>query len=206
MFTAFWPPIFRIALLPGEFCSALEDYFQPAGRRSLWVPLLGDRRCPAVRRHAERAALPDVFLTRPQGVSRISDTVLERQERERPSLPAWRLLAERHQSWEFQHGLQQCCISGLWQICRTSLPPRRHDPRFCGLNPRGSCITGNLSFGVDCWEFLWRENDATGQRVRRTAVIGTVEKYPTRDSAEAAVNGLRMQVNEDRLRQQNNRS
>ena len=37
-------------------------------------------------------------------------------------------------------------------------------------------------------------------RVRRTTVIGTVEQYPTRDLAQAAVNGLRMQVNEDRLR------
>jgi hypothetical protein len=37
--------------------------------------------------------------------------------------------------------------------------------------------------------------------VRRTAVIGNVEKYSTRALAEAAVNGLRMQINEDRLRQ-----
>jgi integrase len=37
--------------------------------------------------------------------------------------------------------------------------------------------------------------------VRRTAIIGTVERYPTRDLAQAAANGLRMQVNEDRLRQ-----
>jgi hypothetical protein len=50
------------------------------------------------------------------------------------------------------------------------------------------------------WEYLWRENDVTGKRVRRTTVIGTVEQYPTRDLAQAAVNGLRMQINEDRLR------
>jgi len=37
-------------------------------------------------------------------------------------------------------------------------------------------------------------------RIRRTTVIGTVEQNPTRDLAQAAVNGLRMQVNEDRLR------
>jgi integrase len=37
--------------------------------------------------------------------------------------------------------------------------------------------------------------------VRRTVIIGTVEQYPTRDLAQAAVNGLRMQVNEDRNRQ-----
>jgi integrase len=50
-------------------------------------------------------------------------------------------------------------------------------------------------------EYLWRENDVTGKRVRRTTVIGTVEQYPTRELAQAAVNGLRMQINEDRLRQ-----
>ncbi len=53
----------------------------------------------------------------------------------------------------------------------------------------------------DCWEFLWREKDETGKSVRRTVVIGNVEKYPTRDLAEAAVMGFRMQINEDRLRQ-----
>jgi hypothetical protein len=30
----------------------------------------------------------------------------------------------------------------------------------------------------DRWEFLWRETDHTGARVRRTAIIGTVEQYP----------------------------
>jgi hypothetical protein len=51
-----------------------------------------------------------------------------------------------------------------------------------------------------CWEFLWRETDATGKRVRRTTVIGTVEQYPTRDLARAATNGLRIQLNEERNR------
>jgi hypothetical protein len=50
-----------------------------------------------------------------------------------------------------------------------------------------------------------REIGETGKRVCRTAVIGTVKKYPTRDLAESAVNGLRMQVNEDSLRQQEQR-
>lgn len=51
--------------------------------------------------------------------------------------------------------------------------------------------------GPPRWEFLWRENDLSG----RNAVIGTVEQYPTEDLAQAAVNGLRMQVNEKRNRQ-----
>jgi integrase len=41
----------------------------------------------------------------------------------------------------------------------------------------------------------------TGKRIRRTTVFGTVEQYPTKELAQAAVNGLRMQINEDRLRQ-----
>jgi hypothetical protein len=52
-----------------------------------------------------------------------------------------------------------------------------------------------------CWEFLWRETDATGKRVRRTAFIGTVNEYPTKELAQEAANGLRMQVNEDRNRE-----
>lgn len=44
--------------------------------------------------------------------------------------------------------------------------------------------------GPSVWEFLWREDGAKGKRLRRTAVIGTVEEYPTEDLAVAAVNGL----------------
>lgn len=54
--------------------------------------------------------------------------------------------------------------------------------------------------GPDRWEYLWREDDVTGRRVRRTKVIGTVEQYPTGELAQAAVNGLRVRINEDRLR------
>ncbi len=45
----------------------------------------------------------------------------------------------------------------------------------------------------------------SGKRVRRTAVIGTVEQYPTKDLAQAAVNGLRLCINEDRNRQREQR-
>jgi integrase len=54
--------------------------------------------------------------------------------------------------------------------------------------------------GPDRWEYLWREDDVTGRCVRRTKVIGTVEQYPTGELAQAAVNGLRVRINEDRLR------
>src|SRR6266566_8750323 len=55
--------------------------------------------------------------------------------------------------------------------------------------------------GSSCWEFMWREQDVSGKRVRRTAVIGTAEQYPTEESVQEAGRGLRMQINEARNRQ-----
>jgi hypothetical protein len=34
------------------------------------------------------------------------------------------------------------------------------------------------------WEFLWRENDLLGKSIRRHAVIGTLEQYPTEELAK----------------------
>lgn len=56
--------------------------------------------------------------------------------------------------------------------------------------------------GGSCWEFMWREDQPSGERVHRTIVIGTTEQYPTEELARAAVNGLRMQINQERHRQQ----
>jgi integrase len=66
---------------------------------------------------------------------------------------------------------------------------------------RGSLRYAKRKSVSDCWEFLWRETDATGKRVRRTAFIGTVDEYPTKELAQEAANGLRMRVNEDRNRE-----
>ena len=65
---------------------------------------------------------------------------------------------------------------------------------------RGCLRRAKRKAGPDRWEYLWRESDVTGKRVRRTAVIGTVDQYPTTDLARAAVDGIRMRINEDRLR------
>ena len=46
------------------------------------------------------------------------------------------------------------------------------------------------------WEFLWREVGPTGELIRRTTVIGSIEQYPTEESASAAINGLRVSVND----------
>lgn len=37
-----------------------------------------------------------------------------------------------------------------------------------------------------CWEYMWREQDDSGKRVRRTVVLGSIEDYPTRELAQAA--------------------
>lgn len=42
---------------------------------------------------------------------------------------------------------------------------------------------------------------AVTEKLRRNVVIGTLEEYPTEELAQAAVNGLRMCINEDRNRQ-----
>jgi len=51
------------------------------------------------------------------------------------------------------------------------------------------------------WEFLWRENDQSGNRIRRNTVIGTLDQYPVEELAQAVVNGLRMHINDVRNRQ-----
>ncbi len=51
------------------------------------------------------------------------------------------------------------------------------------------------------WEFLWWDTESTGRRVRRKAVIGTVQQYPNLEDAWQASNGLRVSINEARNRQ-----
>ena len=62
---------------------------------------------------------------------------------------------------------------------------------------RGYLRCAKRKSGSYCWEFLWREDGVAGKRVRRTAVIGSIEQYPTKEEALDAVNGLRMRVNVD---------
>lgn len=55
--------------------------------------------------------------------------------------------------------------------------------------------------GPPAWEYLWRETDQSGKRVRKNVVIGTLEEYPTEELAQATVNGLGRCINADRNRQ-----
>ena len=52
--------------------------------------------------------------------------------------------------------------------------------------------------GPHVWESLWRETDERGRRVHRTAIVGTVEQYPTEELAWTAANGLRVYLNGSR--------
>jgi integrase len=51
--------------------------------------------------------------------------------------------------------------------------------------------------GPDAYIFRWRETDATGGRVNRKMVVGTVETLKTRTAAERAVGALRLAINSD---------
>jgi integrase len=60
---------------------------------------------------------------------------------------------------------------------------------------------GQRKKGPDRWEFLWWDSEPSGARVRRKAVIGTVQQYPNLENAWQASNGLRASINETRNRQ-----
>src|SRR5260370_15705626 len=91
-------------------------------------------------------------------------------------------------------------LSGEIRIfCRANLKKESTLMRL--RNQRGCLRCTRRKTGPSCWEFLWRENDSDGNRTRRTAVIGTVDQFPTRDLAEVAVNSLRVCINQHRIRQ-----
>ena len=60
---------------------------------------------------------------------------------------------------------------------------------------------GQRKKGPDRREFLWWDFEANGTRVRRKAIIGTVQQYPNLENAWQASNGLRVSINETRNRQ-----
>ena len=66
---------------------------------------------------------------------------------------------------------------------------------------RGYLRLGQRKKGPDRWEFLWWDSEPTGVRVRRKAVIGTIQQYPNLENAWQASNGLRVSINETRNRQ-----
>jgi len=65
---------------------------------------------------------------------------------------------------------------------------------------KGSIRRSERKKGPDVWEFLWREETADGKRIRHTQHIGPVTQYPTKEAASKAVNGLKMEINQESYR------
>jgi integrase len=66
---------------------------------------------------------------------------------------------------------------------------------------RGYLRLGHRKKGPDRWEFLWWDSESAGVRVRRKAVMGTVQQYPHLENVWQVSNGLRVSINETRNRQ-----
>ena len=66
---------------------------------------------------------------------------------------------------------------------------------------QGYLRLGHRRCGPDCWEFLWWDREPSGIRIRRKAIIGTIQQYPSVEDAWQASNGLRVSINEARNRQ-----
>ncbi len=51
--------------------------------------------------------------------------------------------------------------------------------------------------GAAVWTLRWRETDSNGQTIRRKEIIGTVEEYPTKASAQKACEFMRSTINRE---------
>jgi integrase len=59
---------------------------------------------------------------------------------------------------------------------------------------RGGVNLDVASSGRKIWVFRWRETRLDGRRVPRKRVIGTLEKYPTKEAAEKAARSFRLDL------------
>lgn len=98
------------------------------------------------------------------------------------------------------NGLHRTAACGLGRFKHLAEIDQRRPTLMRIRNQRGCLRCTHSKTGPSCWEFFWRENDTDGNRTRRTAVIGTVEQFPTRDLTQAAVAGSRMSINKNRNR------
>ena len=61
---------------------------------------------------------------------------------------------------------------------------------------RGSLSLIKRKDGTRAWKYRWREIQADGPRKRRATIVGTLEEYPTESDAQAAADGLRLNIND----------
>lgn len=66
---------------------------------------------------------------------------------------------------------------------------------------RGSLQLATRKRGAQVWEFRWREVQPDGKVCRKKIVIGTLEEYPSEAAAQAAADGLRLDINHSSPRQ-----
>ena len=61
----------------------------------------------------------------------------------------------------------------------------------------GSLTRKKRAKGPDAWEFRYYETTTTGERERKTATVGSVEKYKTKALAQKAVEALLLKLNSE---------
>lgn len=61
----------------------------------------------------------------------------------------------------------------------------------------GSLTIECRSHGPAVWAYRWREADASGKLIRRKQIVGTKAQFPTRALAKRAVDGLRLEINNE---------
>ncbi len=61
----------------------------------------------------------------------------------------------------------------------------------------GSLTRKKRAKGSDAWEFRYYESTEKGARIRRTATVGTVDKYKNKALAQKAVEALLLKLNSE---------
>ncbi len=60
---------------------------------------------------------------------------------------------------------------------------------------QGSLTIEKPKTGPDVWAYSWRESGLNNTRIQRKRIIGTKETYPTKSSAQKAVEGMQLDIN-----------
>jgi integrase len=61
----------------------------------------------------------------------------------------------------------------------------------------GSLTIETRNSGKQVWIFRWRESGPDGKRIRRKAIVGTKQEYPTKAKAEKAASALRLDLTKE---------
>lgn len=59
----------------------------------------------------------------------------------------------------------------------------------------GSLTIEKRKNGPDVWAYSWRESGPNNSRIQRKRIIGTKQEYPTKSSAQKAVEGMQLDIN-----------